>query len=497
MLSVIVPISGADKSRIENFAEFVKCIAAQSVSDFEFIVVEQVSPDSEASRYGGILERYGRNHKHFVVEGVLFNKSWLVNIGAKRSQGQTLVFMDADVLFGHDYFAGLLESLPFRYLLGWSQAIFLSAAGRRDFLEKGYQKERCLVDRTVIPEPGSSSCMGLSNVFDRDFFFHEVVGYNETFTQWGGEDCDIMKRALAADGEWHQFDYTVYHLFHGGRIRGGKNTEMWNWTDRHPNEVTTAIRKAGTGSLEGPRKLAIRISAAATRYRILAILEDSEYLCEGADRFSMKEAILQAILDWIRENVTQPTIAIHVGNYLGVSLGVLAVGLKVLDPESLVIAIDPDLTYRQSLNTEKAVTMLMRKLDVEEMVLRLTGYSMSKSINNNAQATLSNCDGSQMVAKDLAAQWQLKNLAKLIQGKVDFVLLDGNHDKHYVEEEIEISYRLLRPGGAIFLDDITRHYPEMISLFHSMRVSPKFVDSWELNDGGEVRAGVLIKGDPR
>ena len=258
MVSLIVPISGENPLRMRNFKAFLTCVVRQTVP-CELIVVEEITAGS-LSIYKKSLDdcqsqRRRMFLKHVVVPGEVFNKSWLLNIGAKNSVSNILVFMDGDVLFDPNYLEKIRNADTLPCQLGWSQAIFLSEAGSKEHLENGYEKHLCIVDRIVVPHPGSSSCMGLSNVFDRKFFFDELGGYNETYTGWGGEDCDIMKRALAAAGRWDQLDYTLYHLHHGGRVRGDRNTEMWNRTARSAEEVTRLILARGMGDPGGARQL--------------------------------------------------------------------------------------------------------------------------------------------------------------------------------------------------------------------------------------------------
>lgn len=208
---------------------------------------------------------------------------------------------------------------------------------------------------------------------------------------------------------------------------------------------------------------------------------------------SMKASVLDSIIDWINNNANKPAIGVHVGNYLGISLGILSLSLKEHDQKSLIIAIDPDLPCRGQHETEKATTMLLQSLDVEDMVLRLTGYSLWKSISGDGFKIDPEYDPKEKFDSEVAAQWQLENLAKLFTSRADFVLLDGNHEKDYLTEEVLVSYNLLRPGGAIFVDDITRHYKGVESAFHEFASGDMFTDSFTISDEREVRTGVLIK----
>lgn len=265
MLSIIAPIAGNDPLRMKNFRMFAKCVLKQSRSDqhfpveYEFIVVEQ---EIDGLYYKPILEEVGVSYSHISAKHNMFNKSWLCNIGAKRASGSLFMFMDADVGFGKDYFEKILNHTSVPYMLGWNKAVFLTEKGIKAYVSDTLCKtmaEGGAIERTVESLPGGkrhpSSCMGLSNIFNRNFFFEQLGGYNESFTKWGGEDCDIMLRAEKAAGEWYDFDYTLYHFNHGGRVRGKKNDIAWEKTRIDPESISSKIKSVGSGHMEGPRPI--------------------------------------------------------------------------------------------------------------------------------------------------------------------------------------------------------------------------------------------------
>lgn len=225
------------------------------------------------------------------------------------------------------------------------------------------------------------------------------------------------------------------------------------------------------------------ITAKPVCARVMALLSAWGWKGSNVDWASIKPAVLDQIISWIGANCGRPVVGVHVGNLLGVSLAVLGSAAKDLDENSVILAIDPDLPCRGYERMQEAVTRVLRELDIEDVVLRLAGYSLHKSVRNEGR-----------VDDEIVAQWQLSNLTKLIRGKVDFVLLDGNHNGMYVEEEVMVCHRLLKPGGAIFIHDITRHYPGLQKAFYRTRQNPIFSSSFELSNDVEVRMGVLVKG---
>ena len=261
MISIIAGISGDDPIRKENFVAFIRCVSrAMRDVDCEFIVVEQLKPEDRPI-YGALLKENCPNRfYHKQVWHPVFNRSWLFNVAAKESDGDLLVFMDADVVFGDDYFEELVKQChgnPY-YSMGWSRSIWLNERGRQVFLEfPRYTRHwsKSLVKRKLKVSFDPESCKGLSNVFRRGFFFDELGGFNETYSQWGGEDCDIIFRASAAAHELYRMEYTLLHLYHEGRVRGQQNDRMWSLTYALPEFVSYQIITTGIGFSGGPRPL--------------------------------------------------------------------------------------------------------------------------------------------------------------------------------------------------------------------------------------------------
>lgn len=252
MLSVIAAICGPDTMRMLNFQHFAACAQRQPGSDHEFIVVEQVI---DSPVYGSILQLNGIECRYIQVRYPEFNRSWLFNIAAKAARGDLLMFMDADVAFGEDYFACVLSSAPETFALGWSRSVWLNQLGREQYVTgAGYwpEWEDQSVARVLEASPDPESCKGLSNVFNREFFFSELAGYNEAFSMWGGDDCEMILRAKAAARTWSVVDYCLLHLYHEDRVRGENNLAAWYTTVADPEAVSQAMKSVPLGSLSGP-----------------------------------------------------------------------------------------------------------------------------------------------------------------------------------------------------------------------------------------------------
>lgn len=86
-----------------------------------------------------------------------------------------------------------------------------------------------------------------------------------------------------------------------------------------------------------------------------------------------------------RLDASRPIIALHVGNFLGVSLAYLVHILRRLHPDSRVVSIDPNLTHRGIPRTIEIVMALLNHFGLEDRVAILTGYSLEKNVSNQGE----------------------------------------------------------------------------------------------------------------
>ena len=187
-----------------------------------------------------------------------------------------------------------------------------------------------------------------------------------------------------------------------------------------------------------------------------------------------------------RLDATRPVIALHVGNFLGVSLAYLAYALSRLHPNSRVISIDPNLTHRGIARTMDTALALLNHFGLEDHVAILTGYSLEKNVSNQAEI-FAGYDPVANWENERACTYQLDTLNLVAAGRFDLCLMDGNHDPDYLGREIDGVQRLLRPGGLLVLDDVSAAWPEIQSVFTA--ISPSRFGKL----GADGRIGVLVR----
>ncbi len=195
---------------------------------------------------------------------------------------------------------------------------------------------------------------------------------------------------------------------------------------------------------------------------------------------SMPQSALDFAASFLPETARR---GLHVGNFVGVSLGFFTHWLKMRSLDSSILAIDPNLTHRGVSNPLAKVLALLQHFGLEQHCLPLTAFSLERNAANDARdyvggfATLD-----ESISEPTAAQG-LPQLARLMPGAFDFAIMDGNHDGAYLRRELGFISELLRPGGVLILDDVSSEWFEIERVFDETTRFEKL--------GADGRIGVL------
>lgn len=158
-------------------------------------------------------------------------------------------------------------------------------------------------------------------------------------------------------------------------------------------------------------------------------------------------------------DTARPLTGLHVGNFLGVSLAYLLHWLGKGHPDSLLLSVDPNITYRDIESPQNYVVGMTGALGLTVQHLLLVGYTLEKNLG---------------VADASAPEFVLPHLAQL-EVKLDFALIDGNHDVAYLKRELQVIARLLKTGGILILDDVTQNWELIQGLYAELVKGPEFV----------------------
>lgn len=259
-LSIVIPTGGNDDLRNRNFKECLKCINQQSFKDFEVIVVEQT--------LDGNFYKNSSDYKHIQIKDPLnrgFNLSWCRNVGAREAQGEIIVLMDSDFVFENDYFLRISEFTG-EFAAGaetyyWCNreeptSEWLRTGDYNRLRERGADwRDPVFKFRSMTRGCGYGAIL----VYNRDWFWNVLGGYNENFFKYGWEDkaaTETIKFLLGKnDEELSRIPYDAFHLFHLNKDpRNLKtNEDLFNrFTNMDQIELTERIKKEGVGKKEMP-----------------------------------------------------------------------------------------------------------------------------------------------------------------------------------------------------------------------------------------------------
>jgi hypothetical protein len=211
---------------------------------------------------------------------------------------------------------------------------------------------------------------------------------------------------------------------------------------------------------------------------------------DGSFAGALPESSLNFCASFIIKNFTgKPTIGLHVGNFVGVSLAYLTNVVQKIHPESLIVSIDPNIQHRNIKNPLNIVVGLLNKFGLQNNSLILTGYSLEADTyyEVNPKENFENNLTTSFFDRGLSCAQQLKGLEMIALASFDFFLIDGNHEANYLEREIKRADKLLKPGGFLILDDIYSFWTELQKIYES-------IDETKYQKlGTDGRIGVLKK----
>jgi hypothetical protein len=180
----------------------------------------------------------------------------------------------------------------------------------------------------------------------------------------------------------------------------------------------------------------------------------------------------------------RPIYGLHVGNFLGLSLAAFVSALTDLHPESLVMAVDPNVPHREIISPQNHVLALLSHFGLQRNTLVIVGYSGRKAVSNDG-VIYGAYDPSQNFSRENACENVLANITVLVGTRIDVAILDGNHDAVYLRRELDELAGALRPGGLVVLDDVDTAWDELRQVYRSLP-SRKWDDL-----GTDGRVGVL------
>jgi predicted O-methyltransferase YrrM len=174
---------------------------------------------------------------------------------------------------------------------------------------------------------------------------------------------------------------------------------------------------------------------------------------EGLDEFEVRMgSIPESSLDYLAAAVEhqlpseRPVRALHVGNFVGVSLCYVSWLVTERHPESVVISIDPNIPHRGIEDPQSHALALLEHFQLLGSNLIIAGYTLERS--DEATTVADHLRG-------IACENVLSSLHQLSGATFDLVLIDGKHEETHLAREIAGVRRLVADNGIVVFDDIT------------------------------------------
>ena len=262
-LSIILPTGGSDHLRDRNFKECLSCIKNQIFTDYEVIVVEQSMDGNFYKSANSILP-----YKHIGIKDPHnrgFNLSWCRNVGAREAQGEIIVLMDSDFVFESNYFT-VISEFHGEFAAGaetyyWCNteeptSEWLRTKDVNLFRRRGAgPKDPVFQFRSMSRGCGYGAIL----VYNREWFWESMGGYNENFFRYGWEDkatTEMIKSLLSRDDEsMLRIPYEAAHLSHTSKDVRNLNTNeslFYKFTRMNQMELSKIIKESGVGKRSEP-----------------------------------------------------------------------------------------------------------------------------------------------------------------------------------------------------------------------------------------------------
>ena len=253
--SIIVPWYGGNIQRENSLRNMLNCLKMQievNTDDpniYELIIVEQIKKGEEDIRKKRILEIMPQELAHFryiqLKKDGTFNKSWCMNVGARKASYQHLLFIDADSLFGQKYLTTIkhfIRKTPNprnKLMFCWNYIICLIGKDNP-------------ISRHIRPD--TTRAMGGIWYVEKYFYFNEFGGMNENYEGYGGEDNDAYERAsyLFKSPHVSYMAYPLVHQYHDWEKPSENCVKYFEITRRNPEQIIEKLKNIERGNMNSP-----------------------------------------------------------------------------------------------------------------------------------------------------------------------------------------------------------------------------------------------------
>ena len=266
-ISVIITVHGNDIDRYVNLLQLLKCLKNQTRKPDEVIIVEQHIGNDSRYYYQVNLTELNIQYIPIVFTGheKLFSVSWCRNVGIYKATGDIVVCIDCDYMFDNSYIETILNISIENYYLGWSTIYFIERTEKNRVI--WYDSFPKVDDKTDLRISTKDNFReGGIQIFNKQWFIDNLVGFSEDMFGWGREDVEITTRMRIIFGtpeklgDLNQLNYTIYHLWHRKNpaikdLLNNHRVMEQNLRDRNVALTAQRMREVSVGNPEHPNPI--------------------------------------------------------------------------------------------------------------------------------------------------------------------------------------------------------------------------------------------------
>jgi len=247
--TVIIPHKSKDKDRIDNLNTILKWVNKLTFVE-KVILVESDTKEQVKQYIDEVKNNFDYKLEHYFIYSEIFNRSWICNYGAKKTDSKYLFFLDNDIFVNSDTLNNNYDNIS-SVIKPYNKYLALSPKKSKSI------RELATFDKSIYSNFSSNDItMTLTRITAGGMliitanFFWKIGGWNESFKGWGYEDNEMYDR-IKAKTTVKLIQTPVYHLFHKqeGLIGSNNNHNIYmNTLKNGPNHYINNIKKEDLGN---------------------------------------------------------------------------------------------------------------------------------------------------------------------------------------------------------------------------------------------------------
>jgi len=212
-IDIIIPFRNGGSDRFQNLVTVTRYIEKNFIN-YHLIIVEDGERQTVITDSDVMTLIYKKNIG-------AFNKSYLCNLGFRASRKNIFCFYDADIIVNPETLSFCVSEMISNDIMHDALCPYLAVDNVKGKLRFDFDEilsynylDQVSKDNENVSRLYATNSSGV--VVFRSSSFREIGGYNESFSGWGVEDDELVKRAGRLGLKWFNIPpATMYHLHHG------------------------------------------------------------------------------------------------------------------------------------------------------------------------------------------------------------------------------------------------------------------------------------------